>query len=95
METSSKMYKNHDDCGIIIDFYDRYETVYPLKKFIWECYYGLLPSSVIVKSQNPTSQRIRDLYLVDTSKEYYKCIKCKPRLIVKFHQKETNIEKEL
>ena len=67
------------ECGIIINYYDRYEVIYPINKFIWECFYGLIPSNKIVirknKNHKKKIKRINNLKCIDYKYIPFKCEK--------------------
>ena len=61
------------EIGIIINYYDRCEIIYPVNKLMWECFHGLIPSNkIVILKQKRKIRCINNLKCID-----YKYIPCK------------------
>ena len=61
------------EIGIIINYCDRCEIIYPVTKFTWECFHGLIPSNkIVILKQKNKRKSINNLMCID-----YKYISCK------------------
>ena len=70
---------------IILNYYDRYEVIYHDIQFIWECFYGLIPSNKRVIIENNDDYYMKNIKILNNLKlidlKYIPC-KCEKNSIL-------------